>query len=74
VVERFIPIDAERIRYEATIEDPKIFTQPWKMSWDAFRRAPADYVPVEYACHEGNANNLQLMLGVDITRVRVDVP
>jgi hypothetical protein len=74
VVERFIPIDAERIRYEATIEDPKVFTQPWKMSWDAFRRAPADYVFVEYACHEGNANNLQLMLGVDITRVRVNVP
>ena len=32
VVERFTLIDADTIRYEATIEDPKVFTQPWKIA------------------------------------------
>ena len=74
VTERYTPIDAEAIRYEATIHDPKVYTQPWTISYDAMKKAPADYVPVEYACHEGNERNLQLMLGVDTTGVRVAVP
>jgi hypothetical protein len=28
VVERYTPIDGNHIRYEATIEDPKVFTRP----------------------------------------------
>ena len=39
---------------EAKIEDPKVFTQPWTVAFYAFARAPKDYVPVEYACLEGN--------------------
>lgn len=74
VVERYTPIDAETIRYEATIHDSKVYTQPWTISYDAMKKAPADYVPVEYACHEGNERNLQLMLGVDTTGVRLAVP
>lgn len=74
VTERFTPISADTIRYEAVIEDPNVFTQPWTISWDAFQRAPKDYVPVEYACHEGNAPNIDLMVGVDTTHVRVDIP
>jgi hypothetical protein len=74
VVERFTPIDAQTIRYEATMHDPKVFTQPWKISYDAMSKAPADYVPVEYACHEGNARNLELMIDLDITKVRLAVP
>ncbi len=32
VVERFTPVDAKMIRYEVTIEDPKVYTQPWKVA------------------------------------------
>ena len=34
VVERFTPTDATHINYEATIDDAKVFTRPWKMQPD----------------------------------------
>jgi hypothetical protein len=74
VTERYTPIDADTIHYEATIEDPKVFTRPWKVAYYAFARAPKDYVPIEYACFEGNEKNLQLMTGTDISGIRVNVP
>ncbi|HEV3058900.1 MAG TPA: hypothetical protein VGY48_11680 [Vicinamibacterales bacterium] len=74
VTERYTPIDANTIHYEARIEDPKVFTQPWTIAYYAFARAPKDYVPVEYACFEGNDKNLMLMTNTDISGVRVIVP
>jgi hypothetical protein len=66
VVERFTLVDANTIQYEATIEDPKVFTQPWKIRFNAFTRAPGDHQLFEYACHEGNGRNVKLMTGFDI--------
>jgi len=37
VVERYTPIDRDHIQYEATIEDPNVFTRPWKMSMPLYR-------------------------------------
>ncbi len=74
VTERYTPIDANTIHYEARIEDPKVFTQPWTIAYYAFARAPKDYVPVEYACFEGNDKNLLLMTNTDISGIRVSVP
>ena len=74
VTERYTPIDANTIHYEARIEDPKVFTQPWTIAYYAFARAPKDYVPVEYACFEGNEKNLRLMTNTDISGIRVSVP
>ena len=54
VVERFTIVDADTINYEATIEDPNVFTRPWKITFRVWMRAPRDYVLFEYACHEGN--------------------
>ena len=65
VVERFTPIDDDTIRYEATITDPKVFTRPWTISYNAFMRAEEGHMLYEYACHEGNARNLKLMTGAD---------
>jgi hypothetical protein len=74
VTERYTPIDANTIHYEAKISDEQVFTQPWTVAWYAFARAPKDYVPVEYACFEGNEKNLMLMTDTDISGIRVNVP
>ena len=68
VVERYTLVDPDTIRYEARIEDPKVFTQPWTIAFDAFKRAPKDHQLFEYACHEGNQRNVLLSTGVDITK------
>jgi hypothetical protein len=52
VVERYTPIGPDLIRYEATIEDPKVFTRPWKMSMPLYRRAEANARLMEYKCVE----------------------
>jgi hypothetical protein len=54
VVEKFIIAGPDHIDYEATIDDPNVFTRPWTMKFDVFKRAPSDYEMLEYACHEGN--------------------
>lgn len=53
VVERFTPVDANTIRYEATITDPETFTRPWTMRFDLGRNTEPNYEILEYACVEG---------------------
>jgi hypothetical protein len=50
--ERFTPVSANVLQYEVTIDDPKTWTAPWKVSFP-LKRDP-DYQIFEYACHEGN--------------------
>jgi len=52
VVERFTPIDAATIDYQATIDDPAMFLRPWTVSIPLHRDRA--YRLYEYACHEGN--------------------
>ena len=52
VVERFTLVDANTINYEATIEDPKVFTRPWKMSMLLYRRREPNVQLMEYKCVE----------------------
>jgi hypothetical protein len=52
VVERFTRVDAKTLQYEATIEDPGVYTGPWKVAMPLNRAD--DYQIFEYACHEGN--------------------
>ena len=52
VVERFTAIDANTIEYQATLDDPKMFTRPWTVSIPLHR--DSSYQIYEYACHEGN--------------------
>jgi hypothetical protein len=53
VIERFTPVDANTINYEATIEDTKVFTRPFKIAFALGRNTEADYQQMEYACVEG---------------------
>jgi hypothetical protein len=52
LTERFTPTSPDTLQYEVTINDPKTWTRPWKVSFP-LRRDP-DYKILEYACHEGN--------------------
>jgi hypothetical protein len=52
MVERFTRTDANTIQYEATVDDPKTWTGPWRVSFPLKR--DDDYGFFEYACHEGN--------------------
>ena len=50
VVERFTPAGPDHIRYEATIEDAKVFTKPWKMSMLLYRHKEENLQLLEYEC------------------------
>ena len=52
VVERFTPIDATHINYEATIDDAKVFTRPWKMTMIIYRRLEKNLELLDYECAE----------------------
>jgi hypothetical protein len=50
VVERITPIDSNTLKYEATIEDPKTFSRPWKLSMPLYRRREPNAQLMEYKC------------------------
>jgi hypothetical protein len=52
VVERFTPTDATHIAYEATIDDAKVFTRPWKMAMTLYRRVEKNLELLDYECAE----------------------
>jgi hypothetical protein len=52
VVERYTPRSADTLTYEATIEDPKVFSRPWKISMPLYRRVEKDAKLLEYKCVE----------------------
>ena len=43
--------DRDHMQYEATIEDPKVFTRPWKMSMPLYRRTEPNIQLLEYECY-----------------------
>ena len=50
VVERYTPIDRDHIQYEATIEDPNVFTRPWKISMPLYRILDKNAEIFEWDC------------------------
>ena len=40
----------DHILYEVTIEDPKVFSRPWKMSMPIYRRLEKNVKLLEYEC------------------------
>ena len=52
IVERFTRVASDRIDYQARVEDPAIFTQPWTLAFPLMK--DDEYRIYEYACHEGN--------------------
>jgi hypothetical protein len=52
VIERIRARSADTLSYEATIEDPKIFTRVWKMSLPLYRRVERNAQLMEFKCVE----------------------
>jgi hypothetical protein len=52
IVERFTPTDAGHIDYEVTLDDPKVFTRPWKMRMIIYRRLEPGLELLDYECAE----------------------
>ena len=50
VIERYSFIDRNTLNYEATIEDTKVFSRPWKMSMPLYRRLEKNAQLMEYKC------------------------
>jgi len=83
VVERYTPMGHDVIHYEATIEDPQVFTRSWKISMPLYRRLEPNVQLMDFRCVEmveetmyGHLRKEQLVkrwtgntMTVDITRV-----
>ena len=52
VVERFTPVRPDVLDYQVTIEDPKVFTRPWKIQMPLYRRQDANAQLLEFKCVE----------------------
>jgi hypothetical protein len=50
VTERFTMRDKDHLDYEATIDDPTIFTKPWKIKMPLYRRVEQDAQLLEFNC------------------------
>jgi hypothetical protein len=52
VVERYTRTAADVISYEATIDDRKVFTRPWKISMPLYRRLEKNAQLMDFKCVE----------------------
>ena len=52
VVERYTLIGLNHIQYEASIEDPQVFTRPWKISMPLYRRIEPEARLMDFKCVE----------------------
>jgi hypothetical protein len=52
LIERFTMTGPDRVTYELTIDDPKIFTKPFTNTWE-MRKMP-DWQIEEYVCEDNN--------------------
>jgi hypothetical protein len=52
VVERYTMTSPDHIQYEATIEDPKVFTRPWKIGMPLYRHVNKDARLNQFKCVE----------------------
>ncbi len=50
VEERYTMIGANHLRYEATLEDPQVYSRPWKISFPLYRRLEANAELLEFKC------------------------
>jgi len=50
ITERYTPLSADHMRYEATIDDPRNFTRIWKISMVLYKHVESDFQLLEFQC------------------------
>jgi hypothetical protein len=70
LIERLTRVDANTLNYQATIEDPKTWTQPWTILIPLKRNDK--YQLFEYACHEGNIAMSDILSGARSDELKGD--
>ena len=50
LTERYTPTGPNSLLYEVTVDDPKVYTRPWKMSMPLYRRLDKNIQLLEYNC------------------------
>jgi hypothetical protein len=84
VTERFTPLGDQSamlaLWYEATIEDPKVFSRPWKISMPLYRRVEPRAQLIEFRCQEfveeliyGHLRRQQLVKHWDGKTLAIDI-
>ena len=68
VVERYMPMGPNALTYEATIEDPEVFTRPWTIRMPLYRRLEDQPRVLEFKCVEFTEDLLYGHLRRDPTR------
>ena len=52
MTERYTMIGPNHLQYEATMEDPNVFTEPWTISMPLYRRIESDARLMDFKCVE----------------------
>lgn len=52
LVERLTPLSADAMHYEASVDDPNVFTRPWTIAMPLYRRLEPNAQLLEYNCVE----------------------
>jgi hypothetical protein len=68
LIERFTRIAPDQLTYELTVEDPDTWTKPWTVRIP-FAADPT-YHLYEYACHEANYSQLNVLQGNQLSRAK----
>jgi hypothetical protein len=71
VIERFSLASADVLLYQFTIEDPSLYTKPWRAEYVLKRIARPVY---EYACHEGNHAMHHILMAARLGRQEAKPP
>lgn len=80
VTERYTMINPNAIQYEATLDDPQVFTRPWKISMPLYRRLEPNLEMADFRCVEmveeymyGHLRKKQLVKHWEGTTMNVDI-
>ncbi len=50
IIERYTPLGPNHLQYEATIDDPTVFSQPWTISMPLYRVVDEGFRMLEFKC------------------------